>query len=295
MTRRLLALPLALLVVLVACKGKPGEDCTDTPGSCLDKASHLVCMNKKYILETCKGQQGCNDEGKTLVCDNTKADVGDGCEHDGARACSGDGKNELRCRDGKFAVEWACRGGCTLDANNNPKCTPTGEVGDTCRPDSIVCDGAKKTQLNCVDGKLAVTRTCHGARGCETAAGGGVLCDRTIALENEACKQEGIGACDPQQQNVLVCTGGKFVTTLHCLGDLHCELPGNYSVRCDKSKVPVGEACTEDSAISCSLDGQQVKCTQGAWAIDKKWKPKKGEVCANRYRQSYETEKFEAR
>jgi hypothetical protein len=282
------------LLPLAACKGKPGQDCTDTPGSCLDKASHLVCVDKKYVLETCKGQQGCNDD-KTLVCDNTKADVGDGCAHDGARACAGDGKNELRCREGKFAIEWACRGGCTLDANNNPKCTPTGEVGDACRPDSIVCDGAQKSQLDCVNGKLAVTRTCHGARGCETAPGGGVRCDRTIAFDGEACRQEGIGACDPKQQYVLLCQGGKFAKALDCLGDLHCELPGNYSARCDKSKVPVGEACTEDGAASCSTDGVQVKCTQGAWAIDKKWKPKKGEVCANRYRVSYDTEKFEAR
>ncbi len=282
------------LIVVPACS-KPGQDCTETPGSCYDKASHLVCLDKKYVQETCKGAGACNDDGKTLVCDNTKADVGDGCEHDGARACSGDGKHELRCRDHKFAVEWSCRGACTLDASNNPKCTPTGEAGDACRPDSIVCDGAQKAQLDCVDGKLAVTRTCHGARGCETAPGGGVRCDRTIALDGEACKQEGIGACDPKQQYVLACQNGRFTRAMECLGDLHCELPGNYSVRCDKSKVPVGEACTEDGAASCSTDGVQVKCEQSKWAVDKKWKPKKGETCANRYRVSLETEKFEAR
>jgi hypothetical protein len=289
-------LPLCVVVlVLAACKGKPGQDCTDTPGSCQDKASHLVCLDKKYLLETCKGQNGCNDDGKTLVCDNSKATVGDGCAHDGARACSVDGKNELRCRQGVFAVEWSCRGGCTLDGNGNPKCTPTGEVGDVCRPDSIVCDGAQKSQLNCVDLRLAVSRTCHGARGCETAPGGGVRCDRTLALDGEACQQEDVGACDPKQQYVLQCKSGKFTKTLDCLGDLHCELPGNYSVRCDKSKVPAGEACTEDTAASCTPEGQQVRCTNGTWILDKKWKPKKGEVCANRYRVSFETEKFEAR
>ncbi len=136
-----------VLVVLAACHGKPGEECSDTPGSCLDKASHLVCVNKKYVLETCKGPGACNDEGKTLLCDNSKATMGDGCGHDGARACSVDGAAELRCRDGKMAVEWSCRGGCTIDGNGNPKCTPTGEAGDVCRPDSIVCDGKQKTQL----------------------------------------------------------------------------------------------------------------------------------------------------
>ncbi len=295
-SRQVLALCVVavLLVLFVACKGKPGEDCTDTPGSCQDKSSHLFCLNKKTALESCKGPLGCNDD-KTLVCDSTKADPADGCSHDGARACSVDGKSELRCRDAKFSVEWSCRGGCTLDGNGNPKCTPTGEVGDVCRPDSIVCDGAQKAQLDCEGGKLAVNRTCHGARGCETAPGGGVRCDRTMALDGEACKQEGVAACDPTQKYVLLCGNGKFTKNIECWGDLHCELPGNYSVRCDKSKVPVGEACTEDTSISCTPDGVQVKCTQGAWAVDKKWKPKKGEVCANRYRVSFETEKFEAR
>src|SRR5215469_13973090 len=151
----------AALVLVIASCAKPGDSCTDSPGSCSDKSSHLVCVKGKYVLETCKGASGCVDD-KSLVCDNSKAAVGDGCGHEGARACSVDGTKELRCRDAAFAVEWSCRGGCTLDASNNPKCTPTGEVGDVCRPDSIVCDGQGKTQLSCVDGKLAASRTCHG-------------------------------------------------------------------------------------------------------------------------------------
>jgi hypothetical protein len=298
MNSRILAIALSLssLAVLLGtgCGGKAGDACTDTPGSCADKASHLVCTGGKFVLETCKGAGGCNDD-KTLTCDNTKADVADGCGHDGARACSADGTKELRCRDKKFDIEWSCRGGCTLDASNNPKCTPTGEAGDVCRPDSIVCDGAQKTELDCTDGKLAATRTCHGALGCVTDPGGGVRCDRTQALENEACRTEGTGACDMTKKNVLVCTGGHFKTQLQCHGPIGCELPGNYSVRCDKSIVDENEPCTEDGAISCTADGKQVKCTDSKFVIDKKWKPKKGETCANRYRVSFETEKFEAR
>jgi hypothetical protein len=278
---------------LAAC-AKPGDNCTETPGSCSDKTSHLVCVQGKYVLETCKGSGGCTDD-KTLVCDNTKATVNDGCGHEGARACSTDGAKELRCRDGKFAIEWSCKNGCTLDGSNNPKCTPTGEVGDVCRPDSIVCDGSGKTQLACLDGKLAATRTCHGALGCVTEPGGGVRCDRTQALEGEACRDEGSGACDSTKKNVLVCQSGHFKTQLHCLGPLGCELPGNYSVRCDKSLVDEGEACTEDGAIACSAEGKQVKCADGKFSVDKKWKPAKGEKCDNRYRISFETEKFEAR
>ena len=97
------------------------------------------------------------------------------------------------------------------------------------------------------------------------------------------------------KKDVLVCQGGHFKTQLHCLGPLACELPGNYSVRCDKSIVEDGEMCTEEGAISCSRDGKQLKCTDGKFGPDKKWKPAKGEKCDNRYRVSFETEKFEAR
>ncbi len=286
---------LILAAGLAACRPKAGQECSDSPGSCIDKTSHAVCLNKKYVIETCKGKDGCNDEGKSLVCDGSKADVGDGCGHDGTRACSSDGKHELRCRGSEFAIEWSCRGGCTLDADNNPKCTPTGEVGDLCRPDSIVCDGAQQTELSCVDGKLAVHRTCHGQRACQTLRGGGVGCDRSIALEGEDCQEEGTGACDTTRKNVLVCSGGHFHMQLHCAGPLGCELPGNYSTRCDKSIVDENEACDEELAPSCTPDGKQVQCKDGKFVVDKKWKPKKGETCNNRYRISKETAKFEAR
>ncbi len=287
------ALRLAVLFLIAAC-AKPGDACSDTPGSCVDKSSHLVCLGGKYLAETCKGPAGCTDD-KALVCDNTKADVGDGCGHEGSRACSADGTKELRCRGAQFAIEWSCRGECTLDGNNNPKCTPTGVAGDTCRPDSIVCDTTQKTELDCVDGKLTTTRTCHGALGCQTEPGGGVRCDRTQALEGEDCRADGNGACDMAKKNVLVCQGGHYHTGLHCLGPIGCELPGNYSVRCDKSIVDEGESCSDESAISCTAGGKQVQCTDGRFVIDKKWKPKKGETCSNRYRVSFETEKFEAR
>src|ERR1019366_228370 len=292
-TPRALAIALAL-GLFAGCHSNAGDACSDTPGSCSDKESHLVCTGGKYVLETCKGAGGCTDD-KSLVCDNTKADVDDGCGHAGVRACSVDGTKELRCREGKFGVEWSCRGGCTLDSSSNPKCTPTGQIGDTCRPDSIVCDVAAQSELDCVDGKLSATRTCHGALGCVTPPGGGVRCDRTQALENEECRTEGTGACDMTRKNVLVCQGGHFKTQLQCLGPIGCELPGNYSVRCDKSIVAENEPCTEDGSLSCTADGKQVKCADGKFSIDKKWKPKKDETCANRYRISFETEKFEAR
>jgi hypothetical protein len=294
--RRVLGHKLVVLAVaLAACRAREGGDCDDTPASCVDRASRLICVDKRYVLEKCSGQRGCNDDGKTVLCDDTKAGVGDGCAQDGARACSSDGTQELRCREHKFAVEWTCRGGCTLDANGNPKCTPVGEVGDQCRPDSIVCNRAQTSQLACSDGKLALRRTCHGAMGCQTAPGGAVRCDRTVAFEEEPCTEEGAGACDTSRKNVLVCSGGRFKTEQRCLGELGCELPGNYSVRCDKSIVMASEPCDEEGAVTCTTEGKQVKCAGGQWVRDKTWKPKKGETCNNRFRKSRDTEKFDAR
>src|SRR5580698_618913 len=81
----LVLVALASVALLPGCHSNPGEACSDSPGSCSDKASHLVCTKGKYVLETCKGPGGCNDD-KALTCDNTKADVGDGCGHEGAHA-----------------------------------------------------------------------------------------------------------------------------------------------------------------------------------------------------------------
>jgi hypothetical protein len=292
--RALIAVAGIGLSTLAACRGKPGDDCTETPTSCLDNASHLACVKGKYVLEPCKGKGGCKDD-KSLICDNSWAAVGDGCSRDGARACSSDGAKELRCHDGQFAIEWSCRGGCALDDSSNPKCMPTGEVGEACRSESIVCDGVQRTQLACIDGKLAPQKMCHGALGCKTEAGGGVRCDRTQALEGEGCREDGTAACDMARKNVLVCRGGQFKPELRCLGPLGCELPGNYSVRCDKSIVEDNEPCTEDGSVACTAAGKQVKCKDGRFGIDKTWKPKKGETCDARYRISFETEKFEAR
>ena len=129
-----------------------------------------------------------------------------------------------------------------------------------------------------------------------TPPGGGVRCDRTQALEGEECRTEGNGACDMAKKNVLVCTGRPLQDAAQLpAARSAASSPGNYSVRCDKSIVDENEPCTEDGSLSCTPDGKQVKCTNGKFVIDKTWKPKKDETCNNRYRVSFETEKFEAR
>ena len=282
-------------LALAGCHSNPGEACSDTPGSCSDKASHLVCTGGKYVLETCKGQGGCADD-KSLTCDNTKADVGDGCGHDGARACSVDGTKELRCRGGQFGIEWSCRGGCTLDESNNPKCIPTGLVGDACRPDSIVCDVAaedgarlRRRQARC-DADLP---WCPRVRHCRRAAECAAIEPRRSRAKSAAPRARARATW--RRRASWSARAGTSRPSSSASGRSAASCPGNYSVRCDKSIVNENEPCTEESSLSCTSDGKQVKCTDGKFVIDKKWKPKKGETCANRYRVSFETEKFEAR
>lgn len=61
----------------------------------------------------CHGPAGCTSEGTSHHCDQSIADVGDPCGVE--LACRRDGRARLVCRDGAFAHERACPGGCTSE------------------------------------------------------------------------------------------------------------------------------------------------------------------------------------
>ena len=171
-----------------------------------------------------------------------------------------------------------------------PSASPRATSATSCRPDSIVCDVAQpRRELDCVDGKLVAdahlprrARLRHAPR-------------RRRALRSHAGPR-GRGVPHggqrrlrhDQEERPGLHQDGQFKTTAPLPGrPSAASCPGNYSVRCDKSIVVENEACTEEGAISVHGRGQagQVHAT-GKFAIDKTWKPKKGETCDNRYRVS---------
>jgi hypothetical protein len=87
-----------------------------------DSKSRLACKNGAFTFDRfCKGQGGCRDHD--LACGQSIADVGDACGLPGALACSSDGKSELLCQGGQFALKQACESaGCVAAANHRIEC-----------------------------------------------------------------------------------------------------------------------------------------------------------------------------
>ena len=94
--------------------------CTnDDSYSCaVDKKSLLQCHGGKIILDSqCRGAEGCRKVGDKMRCDTTLASVGDVCEVDD-EACSVDGKQLLKCKSLKMAVDKTCKKGCTVSGQD---------------------------------------------------------------------------------------------------------------------------------------------------------------------------------
>jgi hypothetical protein len=100
-----------------------GDPCVVNDDACsTDHKSELRCQAGHFaVIATCKGPDGCTltpagkkGDGYTLSCDDHVADVGDPCFDAERTACSSDKKAYLTCNAQKFAVERACKGGCTV-------------------------------------------------------------------------------------------------------------------------------------------------------------------------------------
>ena len=99
-----------------------GDPCNGTDDACsTDHNAELRCQAGHFVVTaTCKGPDGCTltpakkGEGYTLSCDDHVADVGDPCFDTERTACSSDKKTLLTCTAQRFAVDHACKGGCTV-------------------------------------------------------------------------------------------------------------------------------------------------------------------------------------
>ena len=97
--------------------GQVGDACDGDDSTCTENKKQLLhCEGKKLVLvDACKGPKGCWIDAKKskVFCDDNVADVGDPCSTADDQACSSDKKSFLKCKGKKWAVEHACKDGCS--------------------------------------------------------------------------------------------------------------------------------------------------------------------------------------
>ena len=103
-----------------------GSPCTkenEGNASCTpDAKGLLICKGgKMHLAAKCKGMHGCRQQGTTLDCDETIADLGDVCdssEYEGKFACAADKKMRLVCKSNKMIKDKACKCSVMIDKVN---------------------------------------------------------------------------------------------------------------------------------------------------------------------------------
>jgi hypothetical protein len=104
----------------IAAVGEPcGKLAVGTDACSVDGKSILTCVGGAFALaHPCRGPGGCSLKESHAVCDRSVVDPGESCAEltVGRHACSTDGKSALTCRDGRFALDRACKGpkGCRV-------------------------------------------------------------------------------------------------------------------------------------------------------------------------------------
>lgn len=100
--------------VSVAEKGDPCKT-TGALACSTDQKQMMICRDGKFAVHRyCRGQNGCANPGETPTCDESLSLQGDPCGVPGQVVCSEDGKSELVCQGGVYAMSRPCRTGCTV-------------------------------------------------------------------------------------------------------------------------------------------------------------------------------------
>ena len=102
-----------------------GDVCsTDDEGKaeCTAEGERISCTNGKYVVEPCRGPDGCKVAGDRVDCDKLLSRKDDPCRkiEEKSYACSDDRKHLLVCKDGKFVVVEECSGdhACKVRGNS---------------------------------------------------------------------------------------------------------------------------------------------------------------------------------
>jgi hypothetical protein len=162
---------------------KSGDPCsTDEEGAaiCLDASTLLVCHGGAYVASSCRGKNGCVEEGGRTLCDATVAEPGEVCATPDKKACSVDGKRVLVCSAGKMEERYECRGpnGCTVVTGKLDCDLTVAKVGDACDVKSegtFACTEDLKGTARCAGGKFVADEPCKRGTRC-LAEPGSVRC-----------------------------------------------------------------------------------------------------------------------
>jgi hypothetical protein len=235
---RSFARALLMVAVVTACapKKKPGDVCRASPSDavCTDATDLGSCRAFTWHVDPCRGPGGC----ASGVCDQSVAAKDDSCGVLGARACSIDGKELLRCDGANMVVERTCRGerGCyRTSANATPSCDAgPAEVGDACTAtmgSRCSTDGKSILQCSQQTHHMILERQCLGPKGCfknphfHTNGMEFLACDISVGDVGQPCiGYAGIGArienggsyCSTDGQELLTCQGGALVAKAPC-------------------------------------------------------------------------------
>ncbi len=169
-----------------------------------DGKSRVECKGGKYVMEVCKGKDGCTlVQAGPVTCDQGPPDIGGSCKIEKLQACSPDKKSAMHCQSGAFALAQKCPGpnGCSPQGGGLVSCDPNGVFveGDLCHFISVTCTKDGRTQLECDQGKLKLGRACPGEGGCAPG-----VCDPGVAKVGEQCK-EGGRACADDKKALVEC------------------------------------------------------------------------------------------
>jgi hypothetical protein len=174
-----------------------------------DRKTRAMCKAGKYVVETCRGEDGCTTESVGMArCDRGDPEPGEACTSDARlQFCSSDKKSFVTCKDGKYVVRQKCPGpnGCRTMSAGVVACDPFGAfaAGDDCFFIQSVCTADGKSLLACKDGKLAADQDCPGPERCR-----GGFCDTGVAVAGEICTVGG-KACSLDKKTLLECKAPK--------------------------------------------------------------------------------------
>lgn len=155
---------------LFACKSKPksGDSCkNEGEAVCDGKQTIITCKGGKWEAVSCKGPEGCAEQGAIVKCDETLAAEGDPCgsQTDEHYSCSTDKKSQLKCESGKWKMVGKCGGPKACEAKFPfVNCDNSiSAVGDPCAKEGDAsCSTDGKAILECKGGKFAETQKCDG-------------------------------------------------------------------------------------------------------------------------------------